>query len=78
LIPLRRFSEQRRGNFNAWHDFWSFYRQVDKAAAPLGALSSFLVVAGCLFLGCVKETRKGIEMEKKETEWLLKGMHFEW
>ena len=23
---LRRFSEERRGNFNAWHDFWSFYR----------------------------------------------------
>jgi len=28
---MRRFSEQRRGNFNAWHDFWSFYRQVDKS-----------------------------------------------
>lgn len=26
----RTFSEQRRGNFHAWHDFWSFYRQIDK------------------------------------------------
>ncbi|CAJ1365791.1 unnamed protein product, partial [Effrenium voratum] len=33
----RRLSEERRGTFNSWHSFWSFYRQVDKSKPEAGA-----------------------------------------
>ncbi|CAE7458253.1 unnamed protein product, partial [Symbiodinium pilosum] len=32
----RRLSDHRRGHFASWHEFWSYYRQIDKAPPSSG------------------------------------------